>query len=248
VILLKVLLRALLVCGVAVIVAVLLSLLGLWIVAIVTSVVIGLFALGIGAGLLDDKKDSTAIPTFGGLVIVVAASAVSIGMIEENLWPGTASGLRLEEAKAHPWATTLAFREGVVRTEWEGSAPVLGRYNEALDYVYVVPVVGDDWTPDRPIQVWAVARRDTWGERAKLWKQPIRIGVRVRGSLVENYLDAVKDARESYHLRSDPDPVFIEWTPTPEKSIARGWHVLGITIMMSTIAIFSLTVLTRLFQ
>jgi hypothetical protein len=248
VILLKVLLRALAVSAVCVTAVVLLNLFGLWIAAILASVVLGLSALFVGAGLLDDTKNSAALSGFGGLVVVVAASLVSSGMIEEPLWPGTVSGLTLNEAGAHQWATILAFREGVVRTEWEGYAPVFGKYNEALDYAYVAPVVGDGWTRDQPIGVWAVARRGTYDERVELWKQPVQIGVRVRGALVENYLAAVKDARESYDLRSDPHPIFIEWTPTPEKSIERGWRILGNAIMGSTIALFSLALVARLFQ
>jgi hypothetical protein len=249
---LRVLGRALLVCLGASLTAVLLSLAGWWMVGILTGLGFGFLAMSLGEGLLDDRRGSTSIASFGGLIIVVAASIVSLGSVEQRLWPSGASGLTLEEASeaAHAsfWASSFGFRSGRPRPELGGQAPVLGRYGTAVDTVSVVPLVEENWKPDEPILVWAVARQATRAERARLWQQPVKMGVRVSGFFASSYQAAAEQACRTHQLRNSQDPLFIEWTPAPDASLIAAWRKLGTIVLVATLALFVLIVLMRVFQ
>ncbi len=245
---LRVLGRALLVCFGASLTAVLLSLAGWWMVAIFISVGFGFLAMSVGDGLLGDRRASTSVAGFGGLLIVVSASIVSLVSVEQRLWPSRASGLTLEEAHADFSATSFGFRGGRVRPELGGQASVLGRYGSAIDTVSVVPVVEESWKPEEPILVWAVARKATRQERAQLWEQPIRIGVRVSGFYASSYLEAAQAAGRIHKLRVNQDPLFIEWTPTPDASLITAWRTLGKIVLVATLAMFFLILVMRVFQ
>jgi hypothetical protein len=247
-ILLWVLVRALLVCFGASLAAVLLSLAGWWTVAIFISLGFGYLAMSVGEGWLHHRRRSTSIAAFGGLVIVVGASIMSLGSVEQRLWPGRASGLTLEEAHADAWSTTFAFRSGRPRPELGGKAPVLGRFGTAVDTVSVVPVVEESWTAAEPIAVWAVARKATLPERSRLWEQPIRIGVRVSGFYLSDYQEAAARACRTHRLRSSQEPLFIEWTPAPDASLIAAWRSLGAIVLVAALALFGLNLLMKVFQ
>jgi hypothetical protein len=200
--------RSLLLCAGATLAAVLLSLAGWWIVAIFVSVGFGF--LGMSVGELDDRRGSSSVAAFGGLLIVVTASILSLARVETRLWPKHATGLTLEQAHEDPWPTSFTFAGGRPRPELIGRAAVFGRYGSTVDNVSVVPVVEESWTPQDPIHVWAVARRDTFAERSRLWREPIRSGVRVAGFYASDYQSAVSNAHTSYSLRVAPDPLFIQ--------------------------------------
>ncbi|MFO1078581.1 MAG: hypothetical protein U1E73_12730 [Planctomycetota bacterium] len=244
-ILLRVLARTLLLCGGTALVAVLLSLSGLWIVSLFTSAGGGFLAMQAGRGLIGDKSNGWMVAAFGGLLIVVIAGVVSVATIEENLWPGTVSGISLAEASAHPWASVLEFREGEVRADLAGSVGIYDRHAVEIDDTTVAPIVGADWTPDQPVAVWAVARRETLPARRDLWKQRVRTGVRVGGFYVSDYLEAIGDARAHHHLRSALDPVLVEWTPAPEAALASGWRTFATIVGIAWISLFFTILLAR---
>jgi len=248
VIALRVLGRTLLLCFGASLTAVLLSLAGWWMVAIFISVGFGFLAMSLGEGMLADRRGSTSIAAFGGLIIVVSASVVSLVRVEQRLWPSHASGRTLEEAHADFSATSFGFRSGRPRPELAGEAAVLGRYGSAVDTVSVVPVVEESWKPDEPILVWAVARKATRQERSRLWEQPIRVGVRVSGFYASDYQEAVKAAGRKHQLRASQDPLFIEWTPAPDASLVAAWRALGTVVLVATLALFVLILTMRVFQ
>jgi hypothetical protein len=245
---LRVLGRALLLCFGASLAAVVLSLAGWWIVAIFSSLGFGFLAMSLGEGWLDDRRGSTSVAAFGGLLIVVSASLLSLGSVEQRLWPSHASGFTLEQAREDFWATSFGFRSGRPRPELVGRAPVLGRYGTAIDTVTVVPVVDESWTPEEPILVWAVARQATLAERARLWNQPIRLGVRVSGFYASDYQQAVAAASRQHQLRASRDPLFIEWTPAPQSSLIAAWRALGAIVLVATVALFVLILTMRVFQ
>lgn len=244
----RVLVRALTLCFVAALSAVMLSLMGWWVVAVVTSVGFGFLAMSVGEGWLDERRGSTSIAAFGGLIIVVGASLLSLGSVEQRLWPSRASGFSLERAHDDFWATSFAFQSARPMPKLVGQAPVLGRYANAVDTVTVVPVVDESWKPEEPIMVWAVARRATRDERARLWEQPIRTGVRVSGFFASEYQKAVAEACRSHELRAARDPLFIEWTPSPNVSLLAAWRVLGAIVLASALSLFVLILLMRIFQ
>jgi len=247
-IVLRLLGRSLLWCFGASLAAVLLSLAGWWMVAVVTGLGFGYLAMSVGDGWLRDRRSSTSIAAFGALLIVAGASIASLGSVEQMLWPKRASGVTLEQAHEDVWSSTFGFRGGRPRPELAGNAPVLGRYGLAVDTVSVVPVVEDNWTPQQPILVWAVARKATLPERSRLWEQPIRIGVRVSGFYVADYKEAVSRASSSHQLRASPDPLFIEWTPAPDASLSAAWRSLGAIVIVAALSLFGLTVLMKVFQ
>ena len=240
--------RALLVCLGATLVAVLLSLAGWWVVAIFISVGFGFLAMSVGDGWLRERRKSTSLAGFGALLIVVGASIVSLGSVEQMLWPNHVAGVTLEEAQTDPWSTSFGFRSGRPRPELVGSAPVLGRYGLAVDTVTVVPVVEANWTPKEPIAVWAVARKATLAERSRLWQQPSPSGVRVTGLYVADYQQAVSHACGSRDLRSIPEPQFIEWTPAPADSLLAAWRSLGTIALVAGLALFGLMLVMKVFQ
>jgi hypothetical protein len=245
---LRVLGRALLLCFGASLAAVVLSLAGWWMVAIFSSVGFGFLAMSLGGGWLDERRGSTSVAAFGGLIIVVAASIVTLGSVEQRLWPNRASGFALERAHDDFWATSFAFQSGRPRPELAGQAAVFGRHGTAVDSVSVVPVVEESWKPEDPIMVWAVARRETKQERSRLWQQPNGIGVRVSGFYVSDYQAAVKDACRSHELRSSRDPLFIEWTTAPDASLIAAWRRLGTIVLVATLSLFVLIVMVKIFQ
>jgi len=245
---LKVLGRALLLCFGASLAAVVLSLAGWWMVAILTSVGFGFLAMSLGQGWLDERRGGTSVAAFGGLLIVVGASLVSLGSVEQRLWPSRASGLTLEQAHDDFWATSFGFRSGRPRPELAGQAPVFGRHGAAVDTVSVVPVVDESWKPDEPIMVWAVARQATRSARAQLWQQPVGLGVRVSGFYVSEYQAAVKEACSSHQLRASREPLFIEWTPAPDASLIAAWRSLGTIVLVAALSLFFLILLVKVFQ
>ncbi|HXK19999.1 MAG TPA: hypothetical protein VNG33_19445, partial [Polyangiaceae bacterium] len=105
----RVLGRALLLCGGASLAAVVLSLAGWWMVAIFTSVGFGFLGMSVGVGWLDERRGSTSVAGFGGLLIVVAASIMSLGSVEQRLWPHRAADFTLERAHDDFWATSFVF-------------------------------------------------------------------------------------------------------------------------------------------
>jgi hypothetical protein len=228
--------------------AVMLSLAGWWMVAIITSVGFGFLGMSVGEGWLDERRGSTSIAAFGGLLIVVGASLVSLGTVERRLWPSHASGFTLERAHDDFFPTSFGFQSARPKPELGGEAPVFGRYGTAIDTVTVVPVVEDTWKPDEPVMVWAVARKATRDERSRLWNQPIRLGVRVSGFYVSDYQKAVAEACRSHELRASRDPLFIEWTPTPEASLASAWRGLGTIALIATLALFVLILFVKIVQ
>ena len=245
---LRVLVRAALLCGGAALTAVVLSLAGWWMVALFTSVGFGFLAMSLGEAWLDPRRGSTTVAGFGGLVIVVAASVVSLGSVEVRLWPHLASGMTLERARDDFWASSFTFGTARPKPELGGEAPVLGRYGSAIDTASVVPVVDESWTPEDPVFVWAVARKETRGERAQLWRQPTGVGLRVSGFFVSEYEAAAKAACASHQLRTVRDPLFIEWTPAPQASLIAAWRTLGTIVLIATLAAFALIATMKIFQ
>ncbi|MFO1054569.1 MAG: hypothetical protein U1F36_20290 [Planctomycetota bacterium] len=244
-ILLRVFARTLVICGGTALVAVLLSLSGLWIVSALTSVGGGFWAMSAGRGWLDESRNGSMVAAFSGLLIVVIAGVMSMVTIEENLWPGTVSGIALAEAPAHPWASVFQFNEGEVRADLAGSVGVYDRHAVKIDETTVAPIVAADWTPDRPVAVWAVARRDTLDARREHWKQPVRAGARVAGFHVSDYLEAIGDARAQHRLRSVLDPVLVDWTPTPQEALAVGWCAFARIVGTASVSMFVTIVLAR---
>lgn len=245
---LRVLVRASLLCFGASLAAVVLSLAGWWMVAIFLSVGFGFLGMSVGQGLLDERRGSTSVAAFGGLVIVVAASVLSLASVEQRLWPYRVSGYTLERAHDDFWASSFEFQSGRPKPELAGQAPVFGRHGSTVDSVFVVPVVEASWKPEDPILVWAVARRATRPERARLWQRPSGVGVRVAGFYASDYQAAVADACRSHELRAARDPLFIEWTPTPHESLLDAWRVLGTIALVATGALFVLILLMRIVQ
>jgi hypothetical protein len=244
----RVLGRAVLLCFGASLAAVVLSLAGWWVVAIFASVGFGFLGMSVGEGWLDDRRGSSSVAAFAGLLIVVTAGVLSLGSVEERLWPKQASGISLERAHDDFWATSFAFESGRPKPELGGQAPVFGRHGTAIDTASVVPVVDESWKPEDPILVWAVARRATREERARLWQLPHGLGVRVSGLYVSDYQEAVKDACRSHELHAGRDPLFIEWTPTPQASLIAAWRALGTIGLVATASLFVLILLVKIFQ
>ncbi len=224
----------------------LLSLSGLWVVSVFTSVGGGFWAMRAGRGLLDDRRNGWMVAAFGGLLIVVIAGLMSMVTIEENLWPGTVSGITLAEAPAHRWASVFQFSEGEVRADLAGSVGIYDRHAVQVDDTTVAPIVAADWTPEQPVAVWAVARRDTLDTRRDRWKQRLRAGVRVAGFHVSDYLAAIGDARARHRLRSVLDPVLVDWTPAPEAALATVWSAFATIVGIASISMFVTILLARL--
>jgi hypothetical protein len=204
--------------------------------------------MSVGGTWLDERRGSTSVAAFGGLIIVVTASVMSLASVEQRLWPSHASGFTLEQAHEDFWATSFGFRSGRPRPELGGQASVFGRHGTALDTVSVVPVVEESWKPDEPIMVWAVARQATRAERERLWEQPIRLGVRVSGFYVSDYQEAVAEACRRHELRAIRDPLFIEWTPAPDASMIAAWRTLGTIGLVAGLALFVLILVMKIFQ
>jgi hypothetical protein len=221
---------------------------GLWWLAILASVVAGFLGMSVGDEWLDHRRGSTTMAAIGGLVIVAAAGIVSLGSVEQRLWPKHASGLTLEQAHDDTWATSFSFQKARTRPELAGRASVLGRYGASVNDVSVVPVVEDGWTQSEPILVWAVAQRATRQERLRLWQQPLGQGVRVSGFYNSDYEKAVKDACQTHDLHAGREPLFIEWTTTPRASLLEAWRSLGQIALVSALALIILNVLVKIFQ
>jgi hypothetical protein len=248
VIALRVLGRALLLCIGASLSAVVLSLAGWWMVALFTSVGFGFLAMSLGQGWLDERSGSTSVAAFGGLLIVVTASVMSLASVEQRLWPSRASGVTLEQAHDDFWSSSFTFQNGRPKPELIGQAPVFGRHSTAVDRVSVVPIVEDSWKPEQPIMVWAVARQATRNERARLWQQATGVGVRVSGFYVSDYQAAVEQACRSHELRAARDPLFIEWTPAPNASVVEAWRTLGTIVLIATLGLFVLILAMKIVQ
>jgi hypothetical protein len=244
---LRVLGRAFLLCFGASLAAIVLSLSGWWMVAIFTSVGFGFLGMSLGQGWLAERATSTSVAAFCGLVIVVSASIMSLATVEQRLWPNRVVVSTTERAQGNFLATSFGFQRARPKPELRGDAPVFGRHSSTVDTVTVVPVVDDSWTPQEPILVWAVARRATLQERSRWWGQPIGDGVRISGFYVSDYQNAVADACRRHELRAGRDPLFVEWTPTPQASLVAAWHALGTITVIATLLLFVLLLLAKLF-
>lgn len=244
----RVLGRALLLCGVSSLAAVILSLAGWWMVALFSSVGFGFLAMSLGQGWLNERGSGTAMAAFGGLFIVATASIMSLASVEQRLWPYAVWGVSLEGAHDNFWATSFGFQAAQPRPDLGGEAPVFGRYHDTVDAVTVVPVVDGSWKADDRVMVWAVARSATKRERSQLWAQPLGLGVRVAGFYDADYQAAVKDACSRHELRSAQDPLFIEWTPSPSASLIAAWRRLGTIVLIAGLSLWGLILIVKILQ
>lgn len=245
---LRVIVRAALVCAGASLAAALMSLGGLWWLALFTSVGFGFLGMSVGEGWLDHRRGSSTVAAFLGLLIVASAGILSIVQVEERLWPYHKWGYTLEQAHDNVWATSFQFSVAEPKPELAGEAAVFGRYGSTVDRVTVVPVIDETWKAGEPILVWAVSRRADLAERSRLWRQPVNIGVRVGGFYSSEYEAAVKDACRRHELRAGRDPLFIEWTPTPRVSLVAAWRALGSIVLVASVLLIVLNVVVKIFQ
>jgi hypothetical protein len=245
---LRVLVRAALVCGGASLAAAVLSLGGLWWLALFTSVGFGFLGMSVGEGWLDHRRGSSTVAAFLGLLIVATAGILSIVQVEARLWPYHKAGYTLEQAHDNVFASSFGFTSAQPKPELSGEASVLGRYGSTVDRVTVVPLIDESWKPGEPILVWAVSRRADLPERQRLWRQAVNVGVRVAGFYSSEYEAAVKDACGRHDLRAGRDPLFIEWTPTPQASLVAAWRALGTIAGIAALSLIVLTIVVKIFQ
>jgi hypothetical protein len=205
--------------------------LGLWAVSIFTSFGFGMAAMAVAGALIGESKKGTAAVIFIAFLVATTTGIVATATCETALWVVKVSGISVDQAPDHPWATVFYFRDAGVREDLSETAVILGSSGKGgshpIDTAFVAPVVSKDWTPDQAVKVWTVAQEETFKERSQNWKQSGGAAVRILGLYISDYEHAANWAKERFGLKSIADPVFIDWTPDPEGAIITSWLQLG---------------------
>ncbi len=197
--------------------------LGGWMPAMILAVVAGL-------GLVFLLRDSFFL-AFSGLVLC-AAAGIGATSIETPLFGATVRGIRVDQAAAYPTASIFHFSDGRVLAGYGWDVPVYGSSKGNSHELYtlrIAPIVGEGWTPGRPVTAWAV----TTGPNSSLpradWSRPSRAGVRVVSSSSGDIREAIASAGSVYGLASVENAVLLHWVDDPEAAVsAQYWKLLTI--------------------
>jgi len=201
------------------------------ILAIFTSVGFGAVGAWAAGHLVNGDKKGGAVVLFICFIMVSTAGIMADGMIDHPLWTIKAEGINLKDVSKHPHATVFYFRNGQARPDLMETADIWGSSGKGgshrIDKAFVVPIVSEDWTPDRPVKVWAVSKRENYSEQSENWKSSVRGGARTIGLNVSDYQNAIDMAKEIKNLVPDESPLLIELSPRPEDLVRAAWIRLG---------------------
>lgn len=173
-----------------------------------TGIVLGLLAMIVGIFLFGLSH------ILSGLLSMFLGFIVTMSFLEyKKLAFGTqVDNIPVETTINHKSATKFTFSDSHFLSSSIGTF-VSSSYNKgtgSTSYVTykVAPVVGNNWSKDKPISVWATCI-DTCN---KFWKkQNINAGIRKHTLGKGGFEVAVKDAERRYQIRSAREIIFIEW-------------------------------------
>jgi len=124
----------------------------------------------------------------------------------------TVSGIMVADAPKYPSETVFYFLDGKVMKDYLGYEPIMGRRYKVGD-AYVAPIVPDDWKPTDPVPAWAYAEYNS----PDAWDQELRAGIREAYDGIKE--EAVKDAEESYRIKSAENAPILMWIDNPEREL-----------------------------
>jgi len=209
---------------------------------------IALFA-GVGIGILvggwaaDVDSDPPLILGFLGL----PGFALSVLMIVDISVIGIDRGtVALDDLGRGILVTAVRFTDARVAEDYSGDASVSSRGGTTTTgRWYVAPIVSKDWTPDKPVRAWAVARTSVYGPTGiygpQEWSRDHRGGVFFSTSI----FDEVSEARDwvigRYKLNASGHEPLLYWVANPYAVVAEQcWLVLA--IMLGAFGIWVLVV------
>jgi len=223
-----------------------LTIFGFSMVAIFTSIGFGVAGVTRVAPLLAEQKKGASVLFFICFFLVTTAGILADGMIEHPLWSIKAQGITLDETHKSPHATVFYFHNAQARPDLIETADIWGSTGKGgshrIDTAFVVPIVPEDWTRDRPVNVWAVSKRENYPEQSSHWKSPVHGGARIVGLNVSDYQNAIDMAKKVRDLDSVENPLLIELSQYPEDLVMAAWTrlgwIIGIDFFFTLTAVF----------
>lgn len=197
---------------VSVLLAAVLTTLGLPIEGVVVAVLCGLGSLAMG-------MQEGFVVGFLGLLIVSGSGIYETGAQDYPLFGSTVWGIPVSDAPAHDSAAVFHFTDGTVRTDFEVELPVYSGTRGTSTYsysLYLVPIVPDGWTRETPVPAWAVSVRHAYEFSKAAWSQPYRAGVRVTSLNSGDFQDTIGEAERIYGLNTAVGAPIIRWMERPE--------------------------------
>ena len=186
------------------------------------------------------KRPSLA---WAGILALAAGSLGAMDIADYTQLSGRpyAKDILVAEAPSRVDAGTFSFRDGSVRAELYGKATRVAKSRK--DY-YAAPVVGEGWTDDQPVAVWAVCTDEVYGCRGD-WLKPFRAGVRPTAPVPEHFAKAIAAAETDRRLTSAPGAVMIVWVKSVEEAIAASrdgvwfgvqlWNITWVVTLVGTV-------------
>jgi hypothetical protein len=168
----------------------------------------------------------------------------------------SADYISVNETKNYPDAAIFHFNDGFPLNHFVGQASYSifgeGFFDSGTDYIYVVPIVSEDWQAGDPVPLWGGCQSASYLSLPepdelcqKSWAEPYRAGQIVSYNL-SYYRQAVRDAEKQYGLKSDPQAPIIHWTEVSEKTVeaalsTSGWFLLKWGCIASIFALLAVT-------
>lgn len=184
-------------------------------------------AVLIGLGFVTLVLRSVVL-ALGGMVLCVMAGILA-SAIETPLFGGTVRGIGVEQVGQHPQAAIYHFRDGRVLSEAGTSVLVFAGGSKERGHVSyelgLAPIVGDGWTPDRPIAAWAITSDPNADMPKSDWKGPGHSAVRAPRNTAEIAREMADTARR-HHLIVAKDVVLLHWLDDPEAAMASQYRRL----------------------
>jgi len=103
-------------------------------------------------------------------------------------------------------ADRFVFSTSHVATAYTGIHKIRSKYGNVSSVDYAAPVVGEGWTKEQPVHVWAVCSTYTCE-----WDIPHSGGYRIRSGLQEPFRDAISDSINRFHIVSTENSILIRW-------------------------------------
>lgn len=157
-----------------------------------------------------------------GIVIACGAGIVTSGA-DVPIFGTSARDVPVASA-AGVHATFLHFRDGRVLAEMAEPVDIRGgtqrQGSRVLYTLHVAPVVGDGWTRDQAVTVFAVTGHPGRNQGRDQWAQPWRAGFRINGNNAEEIHAGIAKIALHSGVIVAGNAAIIRWTANPEADAA----------------------------
>lgn len=193
---------------------------------------------GIALGLLAMFVGATLGAQVFGLAagVVLGFGLTMAGQDQIRLFGATARDIAVADAPGSP-AAFFHFRDARILGDEAGATDVYGSSRGSGSHIlytlYAAPLVGADWTPDRPVAVFAVIASQRFGHRTSEWARPWNAGVRLSALDIADAEKAVRDVARHSDLNVVANPLFVRWSADPEgEAAAARWALANMLLIV----------------